>query len=179
MLSAAFMVLLFICGPTASIWLANSTSTKVENLRKAISDAGAPLYYTDYGTDSVPDNDNAFVLLSEAEPDINAYHELVRDLEVDSDSITSSIQQPAGPLPPKQQEAFFAENDELYDLIKNASQRQNFQVDIDRRDPKRSLHFQGHDFQQNIQRLLDLQRRTQFEERCGQAEIGCPIAATS
>ncbi|MGI9444033.1 MAG: hypothetical protein ACR2N1_16305 [Rubripirellula sp.] len=132
LVSAAILALLFICGLAGSSWLANSTGKQLKKLRTEISDAGDPIYYTDYGTEPVPEQKNAFVLLSEAEAGIDAYSELVRSLEAENESTNSGIEQSKSPLRLKQQKTFFAENSELFDLLKRASQRQSFQTDIDR-----------------------------------------------
>ncbi|MDB4639225.1 hypothetical protein OAE77_00005, partial [bacterium] len=132
LVSAAILALLFIGGLAGSSWLANSSGRQLKKLRTEISDAGDPIYYTDYGTEPVPEQKNAFVLLSEAEAGIDSYSELVRSLEAENESTNSGIEQSASPLLLKQQNTFFAENSELFDLLKRASQRQSFQADIDR-----------------------------------------------
>ena len=132
LVSAAILALIFICGLAGSSWLAKSTGKQLKKLRTEISDAGDPIYYTDYGTEPVPEQENAFVLLSEAEAGIDAYSELVRSLEAENESTNSGIEQSKSPLILKQQKTFLAENSELFDLLKRASQRQSFQTDIDR-----------------------------------------------
>ena len=132
LVSAAILALIFICGLAGSSWLAKSTGKQLKKLRTEISDAGDPIYYTDYGTEPVPEQKNAFVLLSEAEAGIDAYSELVRSLKAENESTNSGIEQSKSPLILKQQKTFLAENSELFDLLKRASQRQSFQTDIDR-----------------------------------------------
>ena len=129
---AALLALLFICGLAGSSWLANSSGRKLKNLRSAISDAGDPIYYVEYGSDPVPEQDNAFVLLSESATGIDAYSELVRSFKAENPSANSSAQQPASSLLLQKQETFFTENSELFDLLKKASQCQSYQADIDR-----------------------------------------------
>ena len=133
--SLALLTLLFVCGLVGSFWLANSTARTLKKLRSEISAAGDPIHYTDYATEPVSEKDNAFVLLSEAMPRINAYTELIRSLKTKSNALNSgdsTVQQSASPDTQKQKEDFFTENNELFDLLEEASHRQRFRPDIQR-----------------------------------------------
>lgn len=129
------LALLFACGITASHWLANSTGRKVKKLKSEILDAGELLYYTDYGKATVPVEDNAFLLLSNASNEINAYTELVYNLELEKESRNSEASNAKSVVRPdirKQREEFFVQNSELFTLLEQISQCKSFRPDIDR-----------------------------------------------
>ena len=75
--SLALFGLVIVCVLVGSSWLAKASRATLQELRTEISAAGDPVYYTDSATDPIPEQDNAYALISKAAPGVITYTEPV------------------------------------------------------------------------------------------------------
>ena len=82
-ITVAILLLLYF---GLSFWLVRSTYARVEARRQAIADAGDAVYLTEYESEEIPDEENAYYYLMLAAPDLEAFEtdwETVADLELE------------------------------------------------------------------------------------------------
>ena len=120
--SLAIVLLLYF---GISLWFVQATNAQVEARRKAIADAGDPIYLTDYETDEIPDEENAYHYLMLAARDLEAFEtdwETMGDLELERR------------LRPDQVEALTVLVDKyepLYERLEKAAECDQYRPDVD------------------------------------------------
>ena len=134
--SLALFGLVIVCVLVGSSWLAKASRATLQELRTEISAAGDPVYYTDSATDPIPEQDNAYALISKAAPGVITYTELIQKVAQDNASTdTNNLSDPRNASPPilKTKESYFTENQWLFELLEQASRRKNYRAEIDRK----------------------------------------------
>ncbi len=71
--SGLIIFILLLSYLTVSFWLVQSTAGRAQARRAAIAAAGDNVYLTDYETEPIPDEENAYHYLMLASPDLEAF----------------------------------------------------------------------------------------------------------